>query len=233
MTDFKKRLVIFLLSLILITPGFADDQKTDSSKPVTKPDARLIPLNENKTVLLDKNGKRILLKAKVVLQEGPLEMLCCIKNIKEHESILAVDAEAYIIHAGLLVIGANPGSPVVYYPKYKAASGQRIDIYLQWKDKKGNLQREKAQNWVRRTVDRFYVEEFDSKPTDLKIPPESKLSFEESVNELVWYGQMKESQKEELLKYSKDKKYQEAIQRFYDESQPRLMDAHWILQEAS
>ena len=70
---------------------------------------KLIPLNKQHTVLLDRAGNKLLLRAKVVLRDGILEMLCCPKQTKEHESILAVDAKAFIIHAGLLALGAKPG----------------------------------------------------------------------------------------------------------------------------
>ncbi len=49
--------------------------------------------------------------ARVVLREGLLELVGCIADSKEHESIVALDAKARHIHLGLLMLGANPGSP--------------------------------------------------------------------------------------------------------------------------
>ena len=44
-----------------------------------------VPLNRQGTVLLDRDGKRLLLKAKVAARDRVLEMLCCLKQTKEHE----------------------------------------------------------------------------------------------------------------------------------------------------
>ncbi len=221
---------LFICCLMLVSTQ-ADDQKANSKnqgKLDDKVDARLIPLNESGTVLLDKNGKRILLKSTVVLREGLLEMLCCPSKTKEHESILAVDAEAYIIHAGLLVIGAKPGSPVVYSPEYHPAKGQKINIFLQWVDQDKKLHRVNAQKWIKNAVNRYYVKQFPKKPADLNIPRKSKLSYEERVNELVWYGPMTEQQKDLLLTYSKNSDYQKAIKKFYSDSQLKTMEANWL-----
>jgi len=69
-----------------------------------------IPLNPEGTVLLDKKGKRVLLKTQVALRQGSLELFCCRKGSKEHESILSLDSRAQVVHAGLLALGAKPGT---------------------------------------------------------------------------------------------------------------------------
>jgi len=104
----------------------------------------LVSLDPKGIVRLDRDGKRLLIKTRVVLREGMLEMLCCPAQTKEHESILAVDAKAYIIHAGLLALGAKPGGPVQYRPEFKPPTGQQIDIFLQWTDATGKPHRVRA-----------------------------------------------------------------------------------------
>ena len=108
----------------------ANDPVADALKSDPKPAGELIPLNKGETVLLDAKGKKLLLKSEVVLREGLLELLVCLKRTKEHESILSVDAPAQIIHAGLLALGAKQGSPVRWQPEFQAATGQPIDIFL-------------------------------------------------------------------------------------------------------
>ena len=54
-----------------------------------------------------------------MLREGPLEHLLCLKGTKEHEAILATDAQPRQIHAGLLLTGAEPGHPVRFLPKFE------------------------------------------------------------------------------------------------------------------
>src|SRR5262245_22371551 len=48
-------------------------------------------------------GKRVILRARVVLREGQLEHLMCKKGTKEHEAIVATDAAPQMIHAALLL----------------------------------------------------------------------------------------------------------------------------------
>lgn len=188
----------------------------------------LKPLNPAKTVLLDPKGKRILLKSKVVLREGMLEMLCCPAQTKEHESILAVDAKAYVIHAGLVALGAKPGKPAEFLPAFKPPTGQKIDIFLQWTDEKGKPHRVKAQEWIRHAVRRYYGEKLATMPPEVKIPKDSELYYDDKHKELAWFGHMTEKQRDELTALSQDAAYRKAIKSFYDRSQPRQMEAAFV-----
>ena len=199
------------------------------SKPETEPAEKLVPLNKSGTVLLDRTGKRVLVKAKVVLREGLLEMLLCKEHTKEHESILAFDGQAYLIHAGLLAIGATPGTPVSYIDgETKPPTGQRVDVFLQWKDEKGKLHREPAQKWIRHATHRYYVEKLDSPPAGFKLPKDSELRYDARHKELIWYGPMTEKQQDEFLSYSTDKEYQAAVKRIFEQGQSRPMKADWV-----
>ena len=51
-----------------------------------------------------------------------LEQFLCIPNTKEHESLLVTDAKPSHLHAALLLLGLEPGRPVVW-----SASGQPND----------------------------------------------------------------------------------------------------------
>ena len=199
-----------------------------NAKKSTNAAAKLVPLNQKGTVLLDRSGNRLLLKSKVVLREGMLEMLCCRTQTKEHESILAVDARAYVVHTGLLALRAKPGSPVRFEPKYRPPQGQKIQVFLQWKDPKGKLHRVPGESWVRYVTDRFYGEQLAKRPPDLKIPKRSKLHYYEKFQELSWYGPMTAKQRDMLTSLSQDKAYRKAIAKFFKHSQPRKMDAHWV-----
>src|SRR5690606_19320283 len=99
-----------------------DDRLRGQAEPATDwpqaPEAAQ-PLHANQTVLLDVERKRLLLKAEVVQREALLEMFLCKSGTKEHETIVALDADAYVVHAGLLAMGATPGEPVHFQPEYK------------------------------------------------------------------------------------------------------------------
>lgn len=51
--------------------------------------------------------------ATVSLHHGLLELIACIKDTKEHESVVAVNAKPSHIHTALLLIGAAPGNPAM------------------------------------------------------------------------------------------------------------------------
>lgn len=96
----------------------------------------------------DPEAKTLIIGARVVLREGPLEHLLCLKGTKEHEAILATDAQPRQIHAGLLLTGAEPGHPVRFLPNFEPPAGTAITIELVWKTG-DRSERTNAQNWVR------------------------------------------------------------------------------------
>lgn len=230
---------LFIFSLIFI-PGSllcADDATDSKDKNANQQSSQadpkgtsegLVPLNKQKTVLLDLKKKRLLLKTKVCLQEGVLEMLCCKKQTKEHESILSIDSQATAIHAGLLAIGAKVGSPVEFTPKFQPPKGQKLNIILEWKDKDGKLQREKAQSWVRTATSRYFSAKLDALPEGVVIDKKSELRYDDKYKELIWFGQMTKQIRDDFLSKSSNKQYQAAIKKFYKETQPREMNADWI-----
>jgi hypothetical protein len=96
----------------------------------------------------DRQGKRAVMRARVVLREGVLEHLMCRKGTKEHEAILATDADARQIHATLLLTGAEVGKPVQFVPDFRPPSGSPIAIELRWRQD-GEVQSTDARQWVR------------------------------------------------------------------------------------
>lgn len=106
---------------------------------------RLLPTGK---VWLDTKGKRVVMVGEVCLREGQLEMFACLKGTKEHEAIVAVPTKAMVVHAALVSQGADPGHPAEFIPKYKPATGPRIDVTLFWTDKDGKRHQAPAQDWI-------------------------------------------------------------------------------------
>lgn len=206
----------------------ASDASTNSANKDGAGQGEPVPLNKSKTVLVDLKGKRLLIKSEVVLREGLLEMLVCLKQTKEHESILSVDARAQVIHAGLISLGAEAGSPAKFIPDYKPASGQPIDIFLTWTDAEGKLHRDRAQTWVRHATRRYFVHKLEAFPKGLKLAADSDLKWDDRNKELLWYGPMTDAQRDSLLKLTADVEFKAAIKSLYDRSQVRQMDANWV-----
>jgi len=145
-------IVVFAMFAWLCLAAGAETHASEPAENQTGTDRGLIKLDEKGNVWLDNRDpkkRRVALKAKVVLREGVLEMLCCLKGTKEHESILAVDTKAYVIHTALVAAGAKPGTPVQFRPEYRPPTGQEVDVFLEWKGEEGKLERMRAQEWVR------------------------------------------------------------------------------------
>ncbi len=102
-----------------------------------------------KGLWFDPKEKQLVIKARVALRDGYLEHLLCLERTKEHESILATEAPPRLIHAGLLLTGAETGHPVRFQPKFEPPTGTPIVITLQWTDKDGTLQKTNAREWVK------------------------------------------------------------------------------------
>lgn len=187
-----------------------------------------VSLNPKGTVALDKAKGKLIVKTKVVLREGLLEMLACPVETKEHESILAVDAPSSLIHAGLLALDATPGKPVRYLPEFTPPQGPQIDIFLNWTDENGKARREPAQSWIRNSVHRYFIETLARLPADLKLDPDGPLRYDEKHQELIWFGPMTKEERDRLLKLSRDKTYAAAINKFFNDSQSRQMEAKWV-----
>ncbi len=111
-----------------------------------QPDPAWAPLGPS--LWFDRKANRLILRARVVLREGVLEHLMCLKGTKEHEAILATDAIANRIHAGLLLTGARPGHPVRFEPKFEPPAGSPIALEVSWRQD-GKTQKADARQWVR------------------------------------------------------------------------------------
>jgi hypothetical protein len=203
----------------------ADQPATD--KPVEQSPT---PLNPEKTVLLDKAAGKVIVLGEICLREGALEFLATIKGTKEHEAIIAVDAKAYIIHTGLVALGAKSGKPAIYTQDggNRPPTGDKIDIHVAWTDKEGKTQRIAAREWIRYLTRRFYtVRDYDL-PAGVVVPEKSELRYDRKQRELSWYGPMSEKQRDAALALSKDATYRKHIQSFFDQSQNKGIEAGWV-----
>lgn len=125
-----------------------DDEAALGPPLVENPD-RLQRLHPEFPIWLDAEGKAVVMIGRVCQRQAPLELFACLKNSKEHESVLSINTRAYIVHAGLLALGLEPGRPVQFYPEYRPAEGPEIEITLAWRDADGQVRTALAQQWVR------------------------------------------------------------------------------------
>jgi hypothetical protein len=106
-------------------------------------------LHPKDCIWIQKDQQAVILDGFVAQRNAPLEMFACPAGSKEHESVVSVLARPKIVHAGLLAVGAKPGSPAKFEP-FRPATGTTIRIYALWFDEKGEKKGTIAQNWVRK-----------------------------------------------------------------------------------
>lgn len=111
--------------------------------------AETVRLTPKERVWIDRKKHRVIVDGYVAIQEGQLELLACPVFTKEHEAVVAVFSKASTIHAGLLAVGAQTGSPAKWEPEYRAPTGSEIQIQALWKDEQGKPQSIDARKWVR------------------------------------------------------------------------------------
>lgn len=107
-------------------------------------------LSDKSSLWIDVKQKRVYIDGYVSLRDAPLEMFACPAGTKEHESIVGTLARAKEVHAALLAIGAAPGTPVKFQPNYVPATGQRIRVWVMYRDAEGKFQYTDARKWVRK-----------------------------------------------------------------------------------
>ncbi|MBX7167756.1 MAG: YdjY domain-containing protein [Pirellulales bacterium] len=152
--------VAMLVAALGASTGWAQDPaalegQPGASAPANAPSQRPDPpgykrLSPQADVWISGEKKQLWMIGKVVLREGPLELFACLTGTKEHEAIVAVKTEAYIVHAGLLAIGATAGGPVEFVPEYKPPRGTEIEVTVSWTDAATKRRRSaRAQEWIR------------------------------------------------------------------------------------
>ncbi len=85
-----------------------------------------------------------------------LELVVCGRDSKEHESLVVSDAKASEIHAALLAMGLEPGSPATFEAddseagwKSNPPAGPSVDIEFQWLDAEGTERTAHPSQWIR------------------------------------------------------------------------------------
>jgi hypothetical protein len=138
--------LLFLVIAPMLAAPPSDPPREAAEADTIQPDPAWKALGPS--LWFDAKGRRLVLRARVVLREGPLEHLLCLKGTKEHEAILASDAVPYQIHAGLLATGARKGQPVQFLPKFVPPTGDPVAIEIHWRQN-GMAHHADARDWVR------------------------------------------------------------------------------------
>ena len=98
------------------------------------------------SVLVDKTAHTISFPAELNLAQGPMEYLLVTTQGKVHESILRTSTDPYLIHVGLLLLGATPAgtndpardpaftgpAPFISHPAKTRLPGDPLRIEVSW-----------------------------------------------------------------------------------------------------
>jgi hypothetical protein len=137
------------LGLLALHGGPASDaQDKDKAKEKAPPKRTEIVKGSKVFLEVDGDTRRVVFTAEVCRRTDVLEQLLCRKKTKEHEAILAADIDARVVHTGLVLAGAEPGSPVKFDPKRTPPRGTTIKVLLQYEEK-GKTVTVPAQQWVK------------------------------------------------------------------------------------
>jgi hypothetical protein len=132
------------------------EERTDPNSVAAGSDAPKLPAPEGARrlapdcdVWLDMKQRAVIVDGEVCLRQGMLEMFACTRNTKEHEAVVSANTKAFLVHTGLLALGAEVGNVVQWVPEFKPASGTEIDVTVEWLDDQGKQQSARAQDWIR------------------------------------------------------------------------------------
>jgi len=114
-------------------------------------------------VRVDRPSGEIRIDAVVVLREGFLEQLACTPSTRVHESLIAVEASPRSVHAAMLLVGIEPGSPGswrevtgtdgAWSVERVRPTGQAVDVIVRWVGPDGAAVERPIGEWVRRTTE--------------------------------------------------------------------------------
>jgi hypothetical protein len=97
-------------------------------------------------------GRReVEIDARVVLRDGPLELLACTPGTREHESILVTPARPLHIFQALGLLGAEPGAPPAWDPARQVAvpgRGSPLAVDIRY-EQDGVQHRRGAHEWLK------------------------------------------------------------------------------------
>jgi len=95
------------------TSGTSADEPSVAPRtpPVDLAETPPAPIRLARGLEVDRAAGELRLAAQSALDAGWLEQAICLAGTREHESLLVVDTPPRLIHAGLLMLGLEPGRP--------------------------------------------------------------------------------------------------------------------------
>ncbi len=95
-------------------------------------------------ITIDKARRRVMVACRSLRPGGPLELIACTPNTREHEAVLLVRARPQNIHLALLLCGFEKGRPARWDERTEQGilpTGDPVDVQVQWLDPKTRKER--------------------------------------------------------------------------------------------
>ena len=124
------------------------EKPRDLGPPLVDNVDKLKPLQPESLVWLDMQNRQVVFLGQVCRADYPLEFFVTYRE-KSYESIIASDVKPWLVHTGLLALGAEAGHPVRFQPEFVPPSGTEVAIEVRWKDAEGKVRSSPARDWVR------------------------------------------------------------------------------------
>lgn len=231
---------LLLLAAVVAGPDVEVSESESKAKAVTtavpssseyaKSDGELGQvLNEQGTVFLDRKESCLWLKTTVAQETGVLEMFLCRRGTKEHESVVAVDSPAFVIHAGLLALGLEPGQPARFEPEFMPPSGTELSITVHWLDTVGEPRSQPAGEWIRRVTQRWFTVPCQADlVAGIDLPEQLDIRFIDDDDELIWFGSLTAENEAQLRSLSDHSAWQNKVSELKSATIVAPFDGRWI-----
>jgi hypothetical protein len=129
-------------------PPFDGEIPANLGEPLVDDPSVLRRLDPSYPTWIDKKNKQLVLVGATCKANYPLEFFATYPD-RGYESVVVIYVKPSVVHAGLLALGASPGKPAQFKPKFVVPSGTEVEIGVAWKDGEGQLQKARAQDWIR------------------------------------------------------------------------------------
>ena len=132
---------LLLLFPVLLLPGLCGQEASLPYGAKRLADGNL----ELNGAILRNATRELALPCRFVLQEGALEVILGKPDGRMHEALLCTEIPAVQVQAMLYLLNAENGFRL---PSDKGRQGDLIDLFIEYKNPQGELEREPLENWI-------------------------------------------------------------------------------------
>jgi hypothetical protein len=131
-------------------PEASDEQNRDAKEASVSPREAFLKLLAGMGVRYSPEKQHLEVDGWVNMQKGLIEVFACAPGGKTHESVVVLDCVPSALHAGLLVLGLNPGKPSDEGTEGddKRPTGDGVIIEVRWKGSDDKAHTVRAEDWI-------------------------------------------------------------------------------------